>query len=396
MPGVDDYMAAPGLDVLRLSDQPYTSILDTLTTAVVVLDVQLHVEYMNAAAETLLHTSMQHARGLSLHAVILRADRIMPLLEVALASDQPFTERDATLRLPDNVLEDVDVTVSILEQTANRPRALVMEMQPLNRLKRINKDGASVARQETARQLIRGLAHEVKNPLGGIRGAAQLLGRELPDESLREYTQVIIAEADRLKELVDRMLGPQRAPELTDVNIMQVFERVIQLTEVEQPDTISWQRDYDPSLPPFEADEAQIIQAILNLLRNAVQALRGHSEPQIILRCRVVRQFTIGAQRHRMALKLDVIDNGPGIAPELEERIFFPMISGRPDGSGLGLAITQNIISQHHGSIQVNTRPGHTCFSIYLPFRQQRHTTTTARSEGAAHPSKLEGGSSAP
>jgi len=348
----------------------YKVILDTLATAVVVLDENLCVAHMNSAAESLIHISEPHARGLSLHELILRADRILPLLQEALENNQPFTERDATLRLPDNVSEDVDVTVSILEQREIGRRWLVVEMQPLNRLKRINKDGASVARQETARQLIRGLAHEVKNPLGGIRGAAQLLEKELPDDSLKEYTSVIISEADRLKELVDRMLGPQRALNITEVNILHVFERVIQLIEAEQPNTVKWVRDYDPSIPHFEGDEAQIIQAILNILRNAAQALQDTDEPQITLRCRVVRQFTIGAKRYRMAMHLDIVDNGPGIDPELEERIFFPMISGRPDGSGLGLAITQNIISQHHGSIQVNTRPGQTCFSIYLPFTQ--------------------------
>ncbi len=353
-----------------MSTDEYKIILDTLATAVVVLDENLCVEHMNSAAESLVHISEPHAKGLSLHELILRADRILPLLQEALDHNQPFTERDATLRLPDNISEDVDVTVSILEQREISRRALVVEMQPLNRLKRINKDGASVARQETARQLIRGLAHEVKNPLGGIRGAAQLLEKELPDATLKEYTSVIIDEADRLKELVDRMLGPQRALELTDVNILQVFERVIQLIDAEQPSTVKWVRDYDPSIPHFEGDESQIIQAILNILRNATQALQDTEDPQITIRCRVVRQFTIGAKRHRMAMHLDIIDNGPGVDPDLEERIFFPMISGRPDGSGLGLAITQNIISQHHGSIQVNTRPGHTCFSIYLPFTQ--------------------------
>lgn len=370
----------------QVSADEYKTILDTLATAVVVLDENLRVAHLNAAAESLIHISEPHAKGLSLHEIILRADRILPLLQEALENNQPFTERDATLRLPDNLTEDVDVTVSILDQRDIGRRSLVVEMQPLNRLKRINKDGASVARQETARQLIRGLAHEVKNPLGGIRGAAQLLEKELPNEMLREYTGVIINEADRLKELVDRMLGPQRALNITDVNILHVFEHVIQLIEAEQPGRLKWVRDYDPSIPQFEGDEAQIIQAILNILRNAVEALKETDEPQITLRCRVERQFTIGAKRHRMALHLDIIDNGPGIDPDLEERIFFPMISGRPDGSGLGLAITQNIVSQHHGSLQVNTKPGQTCFSIYLPFTQTAPDTAPKLAFGEPPP----------
>lgn len=353
-----------------MSIDTYKQILDNMLTAVLVIDENLRIETVNSAAESLLHTSASHATGQPLHELIMRADEIIPALQNALAQGQSYTERDVTLRLPENVTENVDFTVSILDRPPNGPRSLVLELQALGRMKRISKDGASFARQETARQLIRGLAHEVKNPLGGIRGAAQLLERELPDEDLKEYTGVIISEADRLKELVDRMLGPQRALDLTPVNILKVFEHVIQLIEIERPNTIKWIRDYDPSLPYVEADEPQIIQAIINILRNAAQALHNTGDPQILLRSRVVRQFTIGACRHRMVMQLDIADNGPGIDPELEERIFFPMISGRPDGTGLGLAITQNIISQHHGSIQVNSRPGQTCFSIYLPFEQ--------------------------
>ena len=345
-------------------------ILDNMVTAVVVLDESLCIENINSAAESLLHTSAPQATNQPLKELIMRADEILPALKHALEAGQPYTERDVALRLPDNVTESVDFTVSIIQRPPAGPRSLVLELTPLTRLKRINKDGASVARQETARQLIRGLAHEVKNPLGGIRGAAQLLERELPDETLKEYTSVIINEADRLKELVDSMLGPQRGLKLESVNILRVFEHVIQLIEAEQPGFIRWVRDYDPSLPDLEADEAQLIQAFLNVLRNASQALQGTDEPEIQLRTRAVRQFTIGAVRHRLVMALEITDNGPGIDAELEERIFFPMISGRPDGTGLGLAITQNIISQHHGSIQVNTRPGQTSFSIYLPFTQ--------------------------
>ena len=349
-------------------------IIDTLVTGIVVLDEQLCIEQLNAAAEDLLQTSAAHALGQPLHELIIRAEKIIGLLQQALVDGQPFTEREATLRLPDHLSISVDFTVSFLEQPSSKrdiQRSLVLELQPLNRLKRINKDDESVARQETASRLIRGLAHEIKNPLGGIRGAAQLLERELPREELREYTAVIISEADRLKDLVDRMLGPQQQLQMAPVNILKICERVIALIEVEQPGRISWRRDYDPSLPPLEADEAQLIQAVLNIVRNACQAIAALEEPRIHLRSRVVRQFTIGNQRHRQVMQLDIIDNGHGIDPELEERIFFPMISGRADGTGLGLAITQNIIAQHKGSIQVASKPGQTCFSIYLPFNHQ-------------------------
>ncbi len=372
-------MGDPEIRMDRNSDR---QILDNMVTAVVVLDESLCIENINSAAESLLHTSAPQAAAQPLKELIMRADEILPALQHALDARQPYTARDVALRLPDNITENVDFTVSIIHRPPDGPRSLVLELTPLTRLKRINKDGASVARQETARQLIRGLAHEVKNPLGGIRGAAQLLERELPDDTLKEYTSVIINEADRLKELVDSMLGPQRGLKLEAVNILRVFEHVIQLIEAEQPGFIRWVRDYDPSLPDLEADEAQLIQAILNVLRNASQALQDTDEPEIQLRTRVVRQFTIGSVRHRLVMALEIIDNGPGIDQELEERIFFPMISGRPDGTGLGLAITQNIISQHHGSIQVNTRPGQTSFSIYLPFTQS--------SDGGTEPSAKE------
>jgi len=345
-------------------------LFDSLVTAVVVLTPDFYVEKMNSAAESLLHISALNARGKPLSDIILHSEKIYPRLEDARDNAQSFTERDFDLYLPENITETVDITVSFLERGAHQPPTLLVELHGLNRLKRINKDGASITRQETARQLIRGLAHEVKNPLGGIRGAAQLLERELTADNLREYTTIIISEADRLKTLVDRLLGPQKLMSLANINIFEALERVVQLIEAERPNTIQWIRDYDPSLPDLEADESQLIQALLNILSNASQALSEADDPKITLRCRVIRQFTIGSTRHRMVLQVDIADNGPGIDPELEERIFFPMISGRASGTGLGLAITQNIISQHQGSIQVSTRPGSTCFSIYLPFTQ--------------------------
>lgn len=338
-----------------------------MLTAIVVLDAQLHVVYLNSAAEDLLQTSRSHAIGGPLSDYVIGADKIMQHLNDTISNLQPFTEREAVLRLPDNLSVSVDFSASVVDLAAPEPQLLV-ELQALNRLKRINKDEESVNRQETARRLIRGLAHEIKNPLGGIRGAAQLLERELTNEDQREYTGVIISEADRLTDLVDKMLGPQRQLELTPVSILRVCEHIISLIDAEQPGLIQWRRDYDPSLPEVLADESQLIQAILNIVRNASEALQDQPEPRIAIRSRAVRQFTIGNVRHRMVLQLDITDNGPGIDPELEHRIFFPMISGRADGSGLGLAITQNIIAQHHGSIQVQTRPGQTCFTIYLPF----------------------------
>lgn len=361
------------------SAEALASFLDTMLTAIVVLDDRLEIVYLNSAAENLLHTSRTYALGTPLCEYIIGAQKIVNQLENTLETLQPFTEREATLRLPDSLSVDVDFSASMVDFTHQNPRILV-ELQALDRLKRINKEDESFDRQETAKQLIRGLAHEVKNPLGGIRGAAQLLERELESDSQREYTGVIISEADRLKSLVDRMLGPQTEIKLKPVNLLRVCEHIISLIDAEQPNFINWQRDYDPSLPDIMGDESQLIQALLNIARNATEAMQDTPDPRIQLRSRAARQFTIGNVRHRLVLQLDIIDNGPGVAPELENRIFFPMISGRPEGTGLGLAITQNIIAQHRGTIQLQTRPGNTCFSIFLPLEtepeaKQEHNT---------------------
>ncbi|MEQ8691064.1 MAG: nitrogen regulation protein NR(II) [Pseudomonadales bacterium] len=351
---------------MKRKTDPYRPIVDTMVTAVLVLDDKLAVEYMNPAAENLLQISRTQAERKPLVELVVISEQVLTSLQHAQENGQPFTERDTSIRLPDNIVQQVDFTVNFIESHKGGA-TLLLELQALNRLKRINKDDESHARQETARQLIRGLAHEVKNPLGGIRGAAQLLAYELDADELKEYTSVIISEADRLSELVDRMLGPQQQLNLAPINLLKVTEHVIAVIEAELPGVIEWQRDYDPSLPDLEADEAQLIQAILNIVRNACEALNEAEKPRIQIRSRAIRQFTIGHTVHRLVIRLDIIDNGPGIDPDLEQRIFFPMISGRANGSGLGLAITQNVISQHHGTIQVNSRAGETCFSLFLP-----------------------------
>ena len=344
-----------------------------MVTATVVLDQDLQIEYMNSAAEDLLQVSASQATGRPLVELVIIEPRVLTSLKDVFAHAQPFTERDTLIRLPDNISRNVDFTVNIIE-TQKAKSKLLLELQPLSRLKQINKDDESVARQETARQLIRGLAHEVKNPLGGIRGAAQLLEQELESAELQEYTGVIISEVDRLSELVDRMLGPQRQLSLRPINLLKVTEHVITLIEAEHPGRIQWRRDYDPSLPDLQGDESQLIQAVLNVVRNACEALEETDGPRIQLRSRGIRRYTIGQTVHRLVMQLDITDNGPGINPALQQRIFFPMISGRANGSGLGLAIAQNVVTQHLGLIQVASRPGRTCFSIFLPFDHQQKT----------------------
>ena len=245
-----------------------------------------------------------------------------------------------------------------------------MELLPLDRHLRISRDEMHSAQHQASRAMIRGLAHEIKNPLGGIRGAAQLLEREFPDSEHREYTQVIIREADRLQNLVNRMLGPNRLPQKAALNIHEVLEHVRQLVQAEGQANASILRDYDPSIPELFADREQLIQAVLNLVRNAMQALMGEEDGTVLLRTRAKRQSTISGQRHKLVVQIDIEDSGPGISPEMIERIFYPMVTTRPEGTGLGLPIAQVLIHSHGGMIECSSRPGQTIFSIFLPFVQ--------------------------
>ena len=235
---------------------------------------------------------------------------------------------------------------------------------------RINRLEQARLQQEANRELLRNLAHEIKNPLGGIRGAAQLLEHELPRESLREYTQVIIKESDRLQSLMERLLTPHRMPRFGAVNIHEVLERVRSLILAETP-SVRLRRDYDISLPEIRADAEQLIQATLNIARNAVQAMHGnghgHGQGEIIFKTRVARQITLESRRYQLGMRVEIIDNGPGIPDEIREQIFFPLVSGREGGSGLGLAVAQTLVAQNHGTIDCESRPGQTVFSIFLP-----------------------------
>jgi two-component system nitrogen regulation sensor histidine kinase GlnL len=343
-------------------------LLDQMTTAVVVLDTALDVRFLNQAAEALFEVSRGRVVGEGVGRLFCDPSTPAAAFASALTEGRAFTKRGATLRTPAGGSLSVDYTATVIFDRA--PPELLIEILSLDRLQRINRDDHHASVQDTTRKLVRGLAHEIKNPLGGIRGAAQLLERELETERERDYTRIIIEEADRLRNLVDRMLGPSQLPRFARTNLHQVLERVVQLIEAEAPGRIRFTRDYDPSLPDVEADLEQLIQAMLNIVRNAQQALERTVDPEIGLRTRIIRQFTIGNVRHRLVARVDVRDNGPGIPPELYDRIYYPMISGRADGSGLGLSITQSIVNQHHGLIECESRPGETTFSVYLPLEQ--------------------------
>ncbi len=355
-----------------INDALHRLLLDNLTTATLLLNAELRLEYMNPAAEMLLAVSGQRSHGQFISELFTESAEALNSLRQAVDHAHPFNKREAVLTSVSGQTLTVDYAVTPLFNCGET--LLLLEVHPRDRLLRITKEEAQLSKQETTKLLVRGLAHEIKNPLGGIRGAAQLLARELPEESLKDYTNVIIEEADRLRNLVDRMLGSNKLPSLAMTNVHEVLERVGSLVEAESQGSITLVRDYDPSIPDVLIDREQMIQAVLNIVRNAMQAIAAQKHDmglgRITLRTRALRQFTIGHIRHRLVTKIEIIDNGPGIPADLQETIFYPMVSGRADGTGLGLAITQNIISQHQGLIECESHPGHTVFSIFLPLEQ--------------------------
>lgn len=344
-------------------------ILDNLKTAILLVEPNLTVSYINPAAESLLAVSDQRIHGEAITKLFHEQEDTLVKLLDAINNREAYTKRETVLTLRSGTEITVDYAVTPIAEGDRT--SLIIELQPLDRLLRISREEGLLSSQQNSQALIRGIAHEVKNPLGGLRGAAQLLARELDDPKLHDYTNIIIEEADRLRNLVDTMLGPHKAPERQSTNIHEVLERVRQLIEVENEGSIQVLRDYDPSIPDIIGDREQLIQAFLNVVRNAQQALRQDpptdEPPTIMLRSRALRQFTIGSHRHRLVCRVDVIDNGPGIPEDLQASIFLPMISGRAEGSGLGLSISQSILNHHKGLIECRSEPGRTEFSLFIP-----------------------------
>lgn len=344
------------------------SLLDHMTTVVIALDGSLRFHYLNASAENLLKQSSRRACGLPASQVISQPELHRDLTR-ALVQKQRFTRREAPLTINGKtILADYSITPLELTDTP-----LLLEVHPLDRLHQITREESQNNTQEVSRILAKSLAHEIKNPLGGIRGAAQLLARQLTTPSLTDYTEVIIQEADRLRDLVDRMLGPLTPPKIVPVNIHEILERVIQLVSAETRGELAIIRDYDPSIPDIPADRELLIQAFLNLSNNAIQAISqamALTDGRLQIRTRITRQFTLHSQCRKLVCHIRIMDNGSGIASHLKDSIFLPMISGRPEGTGLGLAVTQSIISQHQGLIECDSRPGETGFDVYLPLAE--------------------------
>src|SRR5574343_495135 len=348
--------------------------LDLLASAVLLIDDGQAVRYINAAGENLLAVSSRAAIGKPLSAVCTCSSTLQAALENGLNNNWGYTGQNIELKRSDGEILHLNCTVTPLRPEVAAGMRLLLELQPIEHHLTATREERLIEQQQANRELIRNLAHEIKNPLGGLRGAAQLLEHELvglPNApSLREYTQVIIKEADRLQDLMQRLLTPHRPMVPAKVNIHEILERVRSLLCAEFPGSLKVRRDYDTSLPEMIGDREQLIQAVLNIARNAAQAMQGEGE--IVLRTRALRQVTLAKRRYRLALEVKVIDNGPGIPEHIRERMFYPLVSGREGGSGLGLTIAQNFVQHHQGSIDCSSRPGCTIFTVRLPIEPVR------------------------
>ncbi len=343
--------------------------LELLATAVLMLDNARRVTYANPAAENLFELAKKHLVGHRPEQIFADAQGLCAAIDKAVRGGATYTEQELELAIAGKAKLHLTCTVSPVD---TRAAALLLEFRHIDQQLKIAREERLNEQRQANRELIRNLAHEIKNPLGGIRGAAQLLERELDRPQLIEYTQVVIGEADRLQALVNRLLTPHRLPSFRRTNIHEIVSRVRSLVQAEFP-RVGIVCDFDISLPDLDADAEQLTQATLNVVRNAAQALESTAaDPQIRLTTRVARYVTLAKKRHRVALALSIEDNGPGVPEAIRDRIFYPLVSGREGGSGLGLTLAQAFIAQHGGAIECESVPGRTVFTILLPLEPRR------------------------
>jgi two-component system nitrogen regulation sensor histidine kinase GlnL len=351
-----------------LSQFEPTELFDSLSTGIVVLDAELCPIYANVSAQDFMAASLRHARGRPFSELFYDPRQLVEVLRRSLDRLETCTQHELVLKAVGSAANRepalVDLIVTPLEGQATGTY-LLLELSDAAQRQRITRDNQILADMDASRLMVRQLAHEVKNPLGGLRGAAQLLDKELADPALREYTAVIIAEADRLVALVDSMAGGSRPPQKTLVNVHEICEHVIKLIRAEAPEGVTLDRDYDPSLPDSLLDRHQVVQALLNVVRNAMQAVGSHG--RIVVRTRVRSGVSIGKTRHRLVTAIEVEDNGPGVPPDLIKTLFLPLVTGRNNGTGLGLAVAQDLATRHGGIIEFTSQPGRTVFSMLLP-----------------------------
>jgi two-component system nitrogen regulation sensor histidine kinase GlnL len=343
---------------------------DHLATMVAVVGIDGQCVFANASFENVLGLSRRSVQRGAVFDWFVDPQRLRDTVVAVSRNDYATSRLEALLRRP-GALHGEPLPVHVIVNQMEGSRHVIVELVEIEQQTRQDREERALGQAQVTKELIRNLAHEIKNPLGGIRGAAQLLEMEVESRALHEYTQVIIGEADRLQALVDRLLAPHRKPHVvSDVNIHEVCERVRALIQAEFPRGLAIERDYDISIPDFRGDREQLIQAVLNIAHNAAQALAermAYGDAQILLRTRIARQVTLGKQRYRLALDLHIEDNGPGVPESIRERIFYPLVSGRDGGSGLGLTLAQTFVQQHLGTIECESEPGRTIFKIVIP-----------------------------
>jgi two-component system nitrogen regulation sensor histidine kinase GlnL len=350
------------------SEQLSPRILESMSSVILVFNCKLQLTYINPAGETMFSLSARQLINKTYAELIVDKVDLESHLQMSLENQHPFTQHEIKLTLVSDIPVVVDFIVVPLIQPDGE-NALLVELYKLDRLLQISREENQMVQQQATQKVMRGLAHEIKNPLSGLRGAAQLLGRELDSDELKEYTQVIIDEADRLRKLVDRILGPNKLPEKEKINIHNVVEHVIRILTANKNQGITFHRDYDPSIPELYADSDQLVQAILNIAKNAVQSI--NDKGNITFRTRVKRKVTIGEQRYDLVVDIAIIDDGPGIPVEMHDKVFFPLVTGRAEGTGLGLTIAQSLVLLHDGLIEFTSVPGQTRFSVLLPISKE-------------------------
>jgi len=345
----------------------YELFLNSIKTALILVDENLTISFVNHAALNLLETGVSQLKERPLNDFFLANNFNSEQFLNALNNGEDFIETEVQMCFKDGRSLMVDMNANVI--LANHKHQILIEIVPIDKQRKITQESLQYAQQNAARELIRGLAHEIKNPLGGIRGAAQLLEKELTSPHQVEFTQMIIDQADRLRKLVDRLLGPNALPRKRTFNLHVIIEKICTLINADQCYSISTERDYDPSIPDIYADPDMLQQAILNITRNASQALQSSNteNPSIIFKSRIERQCVIKGVRHPLCAKISIIDNGPGISSDIKDTLFYPMVSTKDNGSGLGLSIAQTLTDHHNGKIDLESFPGYTEFSLYIP-----------------------------
>jgi len=341
------------------------TLANQLVTAVLILDNHLNICYLNPAAEALLIKSMYKLYGSHFDLIFAKTSITETRLQQLLTTGPEFTDSDIVIYFKEEHRFTAEITASIIE--FERIPHVLLEFKQIDQQKQISLEVFQQQQWIAARDLIKGLAHEIKNPLGGLRGAAQLLNKELNEEQ-QEYTAMIIEQADRLTNLVDRLLGPNQLPQIQAYNIHSVLEKVYQVVSYSNEQNVQLHRDYDPSIPSIECDQEKVQQAVLNIVNNAIQAIDENNT--ITLKTRIASNKNINGQRIKLAVQISIIDDGPGIPTKIQDTLFYPMVSGRSNGTGLGLSIAQTLVNQHHGKLSCHSQPGHTEFIILLPLKQ--------------------------